>query len=77
MTKLEIEVDDKTAADIEMAETMFCAWVREKSEAKKEEILEKVSKVFEKNPKAFAVHRLRPPSIFLNKNDPSLTKMFS
>lgn len=81
MTKLEIEVDDKTAADLETAETMFCAWVRAKTEKEKEAIIDKTTKVFRDNPIALLIHKLRPPKLFLNHDekfasDPSIDKLF-
>jgi hypothetical protein len=68
MVKLEILVDDRTAADIEAIETCFCQWEKAKNkgdEAAANKALSLAGKHAQANEMAILIHTVRPPSLFI------------
>lgn len=68
--KLEVLVDEQTAADVEAMETLFFQWRRQngKNEKLAKICLDKVVEIMNRNPQAAAIHFMRPPSIFGEKS---------
>lgn len=68
--RLEIEVDEQTASDVETLETRFFAWTRAKTEEEKNRIVNSNDELLRRNPQALMIHMLRPPHLLQQPTPP-------